>query len=261
MTLGRGRVERRIEVQHAPTVVPDDEEAIEHPKLDCGDCEEVHCCNRLLVVLKESDPSLNLVRIRWTPGHVARHGRLAEVESQFQELTVDPRSSPIVARRHTANEFSQFEVDQRPTGLAIPVRNPRPVSSKTLPVPLHDRVGCDDHEPAGPTRPGFPKSDPEAPTRVVEARPLLLALQGHQLLTQSEVLQDEICPRSGKRLDSLNDDHDNGDEESREGEHGCEILADMNGDLKPAQTPWALDSTHGRVLRSHRCEVEASAHA
>jgi hypothetical protein len=104
-------------------------------------------------------------------------------------------------------------------------------------VPLHDRLGCDDNEPAGPTWPGFPKSDPEASIRVVEARPGSLAPRDHQLLTQSEILQDEICPRSEERLDYLKDDHDNSDEESGEGEHGCGILADRISDRKPAQTP------------------------
>ena len=49
---------------------------------------------------------------------------------------------------------------------------------------------------------------PEASVSVVEAGPGSFAFQGPQLLAQSEVLQDEIRPRSGERPDYLDDDRD-----------------------------------------------------
>ena len=95
-----------------------------------------------------------------------------------------------------------------------------------------DRLGCDDNEPAGPAWPRFPKCDPEASVGVVEAGPGSLAIQGHQLLAQRQVLQEEIRPRSEESPNDLDNERDSRGEESREGEHGCEILADEISDLK-----------------------------
>jgi hypothetical protein len=68
---------------------------------------------------------------------------------------------------------------------------------------------------------------------IPEAGSWSLVFHGRQLLPQGEIFQEEVRPRSGERPDYLNDDRDDDGEESREGQHGCGILADGTRNLKP----------------------------
>src|SRR5216684_4000806 len=52
-----------IEMQDAPTIVADDEEAAEHTERKRWHGEEVHRCNRFPMVSKESEPTFGRVRI------------------------------------------------------------------------------------------------------------------------------------------------------------------------------------------------------
>jgi hypothetical protein len=47
-----------VEVQDAPAVVSNDEEAVKHAKCDGRDGEEVHCCDRFPMVPEEGEPTL-----------------------------------------------------------------------------------------------------------------------------------------------------------------------------------------------------------
>jgi len=58
-----------VEVQNAPTVVVDDEKAIEHPESDRWGREEIHCGNRFPIVAKESEPALAGLGISRRPFH------------------------------------------------------------------------------------------------------------------------------------------------------------------------------------------------
>jgi hypothetical protein len=59
-----GWVLRYIEVQNAPAVVGDDEEAIEHTEGDGWDRKEIHCCDRFPMVTEEVEPTLGALGVR-----------------------------------------------------------------------------------------------------------------------------------------------------------------------------------------------------
>jgi hypothetical protein len=57
------RMLRDVNVQDAPPIVTDDEEAVEHAERDRWHREEIHGRNRFPMVSKEGQPALGLVRI------------------------------------------------------------------------------------------------------------------------------------------------------------------------------------------------------
>ena len=54
---------RNVNVQDAPTIMTDDEEAVEHAERNRWRSEEIHGRNRFPMVSKESQPALGPVRI------------------------------------------------------------------------------------------------------------------------------------------------------------------------------------------------------
>ncbi len=72
---------RHVEVKDLPSTVPENDEAVEQPKRDRVDNEEVAGSGAVHVVLEEGSPRLR----RW-PGpasnHVPRYGRFRDVVAQ-----------------------------------------------------------------------------------------------------------------------------------------------------------------------------------
>ena len=85
---------RDIEVQHAPTMVADDEKAVEHTERDRGDRKEVHGRDGFAMVTQEGEPTLGRLVISGSSAHPTGNGSLGNIETQHQEFTVDARRAP-----------------------------------------------------------------------------------------------------------------------------------------------------------------------
>jgi hypothetical protein len=83
-----------VEVQNAPTIVADDEEAVEHTERNRWHSEEVHRRNRFPMVSKEGAPTFGRVRISRRSAHPARDRSLGEVKTKHDQLTMDARCAP-----------------------------------------------------------------------------------------------------------------------------------------------------------------------
>ena len=67
---------------------------------------------------------------------------IRDKESELRELRVDTRCTPAVLRHHP-DEPTNLGVDAGPPRIAS-LRELRPVSSESIPIPPRDRVGVDD---------------------------------------------------------------------------------------------------------------------
>ena len=83
-----------------------------------------------------------------------------------------------------------------------------PVPAETSAVPVHDGVGFHDHEPVLPPGPGSPQSYPESAVQLEQKRLRPRLFQRRDLLTQGQVFDHEIGPRTAGCADAADDDRD-----------------------------------------------------
>ena len=88
-----------IEVQDTPTVVTDDEKAIERAEGDRRNSEEVHRGNRFPVITEKGKPATGRLRISRRPFHPTRDRSLRDIRPARQALL--GRRSSILVRMAT----------------------------------------------------------------------------------------------------------------------------------------------------------------
>src|SRR5260370_24595521 len=94
-----GRMLCDIEVQDTPTVVTDDEKAIERAEGDRRNSEEVHRGNRFPVITEKGKPATGRLRISRRPFHPTRDRSLRDIRPARQALL--GRRSSILVRMAT----------------------------------------------------------------------------------------------------------------------------------------------------------------
>src|SRR5258708_767300 len=98
-----------IEVQDTPTIVTDDEKAIERAEGDRRNREEVHRGNRFPVITEKGKPALDWLRISRCPFHPTRDRSLRDIKTEHEKLAMDTRRSPRgVLYDHPENQFLDF---------------------------------------------------------------------------------------------------------------------------------------------------------
>ena len=95
-----------IEVQDTPTVVTDDEKAIERAEGDRRNSEEGHRGNRFPVIAEKGKPALGRFRISRCPFHPTRDRSLRDIKTEHEKLALDARLPTLDS--------------QRPSGRSIP---------------------------------------------------------------------------------------------------------------------------------------------
>jgi hypothetical protein len=108
---------------------------------------------------------------------------------------MDPRCSPGgVLNDHPKDQFPNLLRCRSSSDLPPDSGNQPPVHTKTSPVPADDGFGRDDDEGLLPSRPDPPSDYPEELIEEVKARARMPTLQRDELLTQSEILEEETLP-------------------------------------------------------------------
>ncbi len=93
-----------IEMENAPAVMADDEEAVQKAKSHGGYSKEVHRCGRLAVIPQEGQPTLRRFWISGCSLHPARDGSLRHVEAQHEKFAMNPGRAPGRILRHHLEE-------------------------------------------------------------------------------------------------------------------------------------------------------------
>jgi hypothetical protein len=120
--------------------------------------------------------------------------RFADLNAQFYQLAVDPRSSPQwVLPTHAPNELAHFFRNYRSATFATATL-PRPEQAKSLAMPANDCFGPYDHQRASPFRPSLGKPSPKPTIRRAQLRSFHRTLQHGQLVTKSHDF-DSAVPR------------------------------------------------------------------
>ncbi len=151
-----------IEVQDTPTIVTDDEKAIEHAEGDRRNGEEVHRGNRFPVITEKGKPALGWLRISRCPFHPTRDRSLRDIKIEHEKLAMDAWRSPLwVLNDHPENQFlnllRRLSSPDGPPDLGDQL----PVQAESAPVPTHHRFGRDRNEGLLPSGPESADGDPE----------------------------------------------------------------------------------------------------
>jgi len=102
-----GGMRRDVEVNHAATIMRENEEDVENTEGDCRDGEEIDRGKLLGVVFQKCSPSL---RGRFgMSDHVLSDGCLGDIDTKFEQFAVDSRCSPEgISFAHGADEFTNI---------------------------------------------------------------------------------------------------------------------------------------------------------
>jgi hypothetical protein len=150
--LGRG-MGGDLEMHNAPAVVCQNQEHVQDLKSDCWHAEKVHRHHALDVILEEGPPGL-----RWrlpATYHVLAHARLAEVDAEFEQFSVDARRAPQrIFAAHSADQFSNLFRDRRSSRVAV-TNLPGPEQPEALAVPGNDGFRLDDDQGRSPIVPNL----------------------------------------------------------------------------------------------------------
>jgi hypothetical protein len=211
------RMLRDVNVQDAPTIMTDDEEAVEHAERNRWRGEEIHGRNRFPMVSKERQPALGPVRISRCSLHPTGDSSLGKVKAEHAEFPMDPRRSPgWVLNDHTKDQFPNLLRCRSSSDRPPDSGDQPPVDSKTSPVPTDDGFRRDQNERMFPSRPNPPSDYPEKLIEEAETRARMSTLQRDELLTQSEILKKETSP-----LTKEADQHS--EAERDEAKHGLDL--------------------------------------
>src|SRR5229473_4895555 len=151
-----------IEMQDAPTIVTDDEKAIEHAEVDRRNSEEVHRGNRFPVITDKGKPAPGRLRISRRPFDPTRDRSLRDIKTEHAKLAMDARRSPRwVLNDHPEDQFPNFlRCLSSPDG-PPDSGDQLPVQTESAPVPTHHRFGRDRNEGPLPSGPKSTNGDPE----------------------------------------------------------------------------------------------------
>ena len=121
--------------------------------------------------------------------YVLRDRRLADLDPELEQLTVDPRGTPEwVGLRHLADEITDVRGNRpptRPPGSALP----SPVQTEPSPVPSDDGLGLDEGQRLSPVGPDSGQNDPQGSVSVRQAGSFRVPLEDIELMAECEVLQ------------------------------------------------------------------------
>jgi len=151
-----------IEMEDAPTIVTDDEKAIEHAEGDRRNSEEVHRGNRFPVIAEKGKAALGQLRISRCPFHQTRNRSLGDIKTEHEKLAMNAWRSPRwVLNNHPENQFSNFlRCLSSPDG-PPDFGDQLPVQTESSFVPTHHGFGRDRNERLLPSGPESADGDPE----------------------------------------------------------------------------------------------------
>src|SRR5215831_21001313 len=147
------------------------------------------------MVLEKSEPALARIRRRGPWRQVAGDRGLGDFESQFQQLAVDPGSTPSrILLRHRPDQMAKLSSDLWSAGTAA--RKQAPVPPEPGAMPADDGLRLHDHQHARPFGPPTAEAEPEQTTPKAQAGSGVLALEDADLLSQGNQLQSQFMSRA-----------------------------------------------------------------
>src|ERR1035441_7238134 len=168
-----------------------DNKDVQEVKVEGGDDEEVDRHHAAEVIAEESLPVLGRGPAdSWD--HVFGDGALGNGQSKLKEFTVDAGSAPQrVGATHVADQINGVWGK----GFAACFRRPAfpsPEEAKARAMPLDDRAGLNQAQPALPSAPDLRKTAPNNPVQRRQAWSLGIPAQHEHLVSQGQDLQEQV---------------------------------------------------------------------
>src|SRR6266478_3833786 len=136
------------------------------------------------------------------------------------------RAPEGIGEGHGADELGDLRIDGRPTGSTAP-RLPVPERTEALPVPANHGLRLNDMERFAPPCPPLGEPHPEDAVEETDPRSLGAAAEQGELLSQRQVLKNEVGAGLQRSAQSA---------QQREYEGHC-YAGSLTGDPRPAWRP------------------------
>ena len=186
---------RDVEVQDAPAVMMDDEEAVQEAEGNCGHGEEVHGRDGFAVIVKKGEPPSCRFWVSGCPLHPARDGSLRYIETHHEKLAMNPRSIPSwVLGHHSEYQIADFLCELIPASSFSRSGDQAPVQAEARAMPADHGLGSDDDESLLQSGPEPAREHPKDFVQRAELGFGMLVLQYRELLAERQVLQEQASP-------------------------------------------------------------------
>src|SRR5664279_2059780 len=139
---GASRMASDVEVQDAAAIMTDDEEAVQNPKGESGDGEEIHGSDSFPMIAQKGQPALGGLRAFGRSFHPAGNGSFRHVEAEHQEFAMDARRTPTwIVSDHLKDQFTDLLGDPAATAHWFSYfAEHGPVQFESGSMPAHDGV-------------------------------------------------------------------------------------------------------------------------
>jgi hypothetical protein len=203
-----------VAVQNTPTIVADDEEAVEHREGDRGNREEIHGRNGLPMIPKKGEPALIWTRVCGGAFHPAGDSSFGNAKPEHKKFSVDAGSSPAgVLTHHLEDEIPNLLRCRSSTHGLSNFRNHPPVPTESGAVPSDNGFGRDDEECLFPAWPASANQQPEELVKQIQLWARMTPLEHDELLTMCEIFEKNT-PMRAKQANQRSE------AESKETKHG-----------------------------------------
>ena len=187
----RGRAGSDIEVEDAPAIVGEDQEAHQKPERGCGNDEEVAGRRVRQVISEEDEPGLRA----WPAsalGHVLLHRRLGDIVAEQGHLGLNALGAPEeILASHPSDQMNDLAADPRTASPSGP-RFQAPEDLESLAVSSDYGLGLHEHEAGSPVLPDPRDEDPEDAIGPLKLWPFAAPLKDQELVTEGQVLEGEL---------------------------------------------------------------------
>src|ERR1700716_2768472 len=94
--------------QNLSSTMPHNQQAVEQPKRDCRDDEQIHRRDAVGMIIEKCFPTLG--RRPSTPGHILGYAGLTDIDAELEKLAVDARRArEWICDAHLADQPAYFQ--------------------------------------------------------------------------------------------------------------------------------------------------------
>jgi hypothetical protein len=186
-----------IEVQDAPTIMADNEKAIEHAERDGWDREEIHRGNGFPMISKEGEPAFGWIGIPRSSFHPAGDRSLREIKPEHEKLAMDARRTPgWILNNHPEDQLPGLLRRLFSPNLRPDFGDQLPIQAEAGSVPSHYRFRVHHDKGSFPSRPEPSHENPEEFVEYPKPWPRTPSLQDSELLPKNQVFKQQAATRA-----------------------------------------------------------------
>ena len=183
-------------MQDPATIMRDHEKAVQDTEGEHRHSEEIHCCDDFTMIMEECLPACGGFGILWRPLYASRYSPLGDIKAQFQQFTMNTRSTPgRILGHHAEDQVPHFLADSLSTRNYAVAGEPIPVEPEAGTMPTNNSFRGYDYQGWFPSRPQPSNGNPEQPINSSKSGFWFPALQSQELLAKGQIFQQDVTSR------------------------------------------------------------------